>query len=179
MWMGVLSVGGILSMVVLGFVGFRFIGGKGIDKGLIPAMKAEPVLREIEERDYGALAARLEALLEDAPQMDPFDQPLPADANGIQILCSVQFALGGELRTAESRVHFSNRLKRDGIEPALLDPRRPGKVQMLAGLPEAVEVDPKTGRWAEVDAGAAKLRLGMAALFGAVSLVGCALYFFS
>jgi hypothetical protein len=49
---------------------------------------------------------------------------------------------------------------------------------MLAGLPEAVRVNPTTRRWAEVDAGAAKLRLGMACLFGAVSLLGCSWYFF-
>jgi hypothetical protein len=68
-------------------------------------------------------------------------EPLPADNQGVELICRVDYGVRGELRTGRGRVRLDDRLDPDGIEPLLFDPERPSQVIFLAGLPDGVSID--------------------------------------
>jgi hypothetical protein len=126
-------------------------------------MRDDPIAREAHERHLATEAAK-------PPSEFRLKNPLPEDSSAsIELVCLVEYDVGAETRKALGVARLTNRLNGSGVEPLLYEEARPGRVELLAGLPkEAVLLN---GHWVEVSPVGSTIGLSLAGFVLAIALV--------
>ncbi|MEO5749763.1 MAG: hypothetical protein ABIQ50_02520 [Usitatibacter sp.] len=100
--------------------------------------------------------------------------PLPAEDQGVELICRAEYMARGERVTGEGRVRLCNRLELSGIEPLLFQPTGNGRVIFLAGLPARVRI--ARGEWEDLPKGRSITLLAPPPLVAGATLAGFVAY---